>query len=114
MAENAGLFATWLDQDMFERRGVSIARAGLPVDELPRKTGTDVFLELGGRLLVKYIVRDDVGRFRGGATGRRWLTPTAYSSSEAVAWLALPAPHRAREYALFLDPRQLSVIYGPQ
>ena len=95
-------------------RGISIAEAGLPVTALPRKTGRQVFDELGGRLLVKYLTRRQVGRFRGGASGTHWLTPTAYSPSEACVMLLTPAPDEPREYALLLDPRRIEFIYGPQ
>lgn len=35
------------------------------------------------------------------------------SATEAIAWLALPTPTR-RDYVLYLDPRHLLGIRGPQ
>jgi hypothetical protein len=114
MADTSALLATWLDHERLTRRGVHIAPAGLTIEQLPLRTGREVFSELGGGLLVKYILSDDIGRFRNGHPGRHWLTPTAYSPTEAVVWLALPSPNRPRGYALLLDPREIPVIYGPQ
>lgn len=116
MVDTASVLATWLDGEMFNRRtpSVPIAPAGLHVSDLPRKTGLEVFDETGGRLLAKYIIPYDIGRYRGGASGQHWLTLTAYSPSEAAIWLALPSPNVPREYALLLDPRRIPTVYGPQ
>src|SRR5437879_332725 len=100
MADTCSLIAGWLDWLMLDQRGVSIAPAGMPIGTLPRKHGVQVFDGLGRRLLLRYLRRRDVGRFTGRGAGPHWLTPTAYSPSEAVSFLALPVADEPREQVL--------------
>src|SRR5947209_974646 len=114
MAETSGLIATWLDWLMLLQRGVAIADPFVPLEEIPAKTGAEVFGELGGRFLLRYLTAQQVHRFERGDAGQHFVTPTAYTSSEAISYLALPAADVARGYLLILDPRQIDIMHGPQ
>src|SRR5947209_7427329 len=114
MAERASTLATWLDWLMLLERGVAISSAGIPIERLPLKTGVEVFAELGGRFLIRYLVPAQVGRFSQGDPGRHYTTPTAYTPTEALALLAPPGSTEPRAHALLLDPRRIPRIRGPQ
>src|SRR5262249_270308 len=106
---------TLLDWELIEvTHRVTISPPALPVEALPRKTGLDVSVELGGRYLLRYLLRDQVGRYANGSTARHYVTPTPYAPQETPAYLALPEPARPREYVMLLDPRQIHYIWGPQ
>ena len=46
-------------------------------------------------------------------TPPQFVTPTPYSPTEVISWLALPTTAR-REFALFLNATQLSDVRGPR
>ena len=98
---------------MLVQRGVAIAPASASLTALPRKTGKQVSRELGGRLLLRYVLATQVRSFTSGSTVRHWVTPTAYTPSEAVTYLALPDPDLNRPYVLVLDPMRIQLIWGP-
>ena len=107
--------ATVLDQEMLETiRKVSIADRSTPDAALPIKTGTDVATELGGRYLLRYVLKDQVGTFMDGSTRSHWVTPTPYTSRDATAFLALPAPNRLRRFVMVLNPAEIPRILGPR
>lgn len=114
MPNTSSLLATRLDYQMLRERGVTVQPPHLAVDSLPRKSGADVFDELGGRLLIRYLVSAQVGRFGEGDAGQHYTSPTPYTPSQAVSWRALPAVRRRRLYALLPDPRLIDEIRGPQ
>lgn len=107
--------ATVLDQEMLEvARNVAIAPRPTPDAQLPRKTGSQVSAELGGRYLLRYLLPQQVGTYRRGSTQRHWATPTPYAPEETVSWLALPSPTQARLFVLLLDPAKIDDIWGPR
>lgn len=110
----AGLLATNLDWYMLENRGTPISSGVTPDEEFPVKSGEEVFEELGGRFLLRYLLPshtrvslEDMGK-------KHWVTPTPYSPEETIEMLALPAPTRPREYVLVLDPRKIDEVQGPR
>jgi hypothetical protein len=111
----SSLLATLLDQEMLENRGtVSILPAPTPDAMVPAKNGNDVFEELGGRFLLRYVVPAQLAVFGSGSRGVHWVTPTPYQPEETISWLALPALSEPRRHALILDPREIEVICGPR
>ena len=107
--------ATWLDWEVIEvsHKG-RIYPSALPIDQLPLRTGSEVFNELGGRWLLRYVAEHQLGRFGSGSRDMHYTTPTPYAPSETVSYLALPLPHVPRSYVLALDPREIEHIRGPQ
>jgi hypothetical protein len=102
-----------LDQEQIEQ-GTVIASRAQAVEAMPDRSGEDVALELGGRLLVRYLVDSQVNEFLNGSEDRdHWVTPTPIAPENAVAWLALFAPLLARRHALVLNPEEIDVIRGP-
>lgn len=111
----ASLLATTLDQEMLEiARSVLIANRTIADKALEIKTGGQVASELGGRYLIRYVMRRQVGTFMNGTTSPQFVTPTPYASNDLVSWLALPAPLEPRPFALLLDPSRLGLIQGPR
>lgn len=106
--------ATYLDEEMLARKGVLIADRLTPDDSLPRKPGTEVAEELGGRFLLRYMARDQVGRFGSGSNLKHYVTPTPYSPEETVACLSLPQPITPRTHIALLDPINIEHISGPR
>jgi hypothetical protein len=105
--------ATMLDQEQIERSN-SIAARPQSVEMMPDRSGTDVAQELGGRLLVRYLVPAQTAEFTNGSTDRdHWVTPTAIAPENVISWLALYAPRVKREHALILDPVEIEVVRGP-
>ncbi len=105
--------ATLLDQEHIER-SAAIAPRGQDVKAMPDRPGNEVSLELGGRLLVRYLTDSQVTEFLSGSTGRaHWTTPTPIAPEAVVPWLALYAPTVARRHALILEPAKIPVIRGP-
>src|SRR5215218_248943 len=96
------------------RHGVTIASVTVAADQLPKKTGAVVAEELGGRYLLRYLLRQQVGQYVNGSRESHFVTPTAYRANETVRYLALPAPRQARAFVLTLDPLQVEHIWGPQ
>jgi hypothetical protein len=114
VASTSGFLATRLDALMLEHRAVHPERPGLDVELLPLKSGREVFNELGGRCLIRYLADHQVGRFVNGDSGRHYTSPTIYPAAELNRWLLLPTPRDRRSYVLVLDPRQVPAIRGPQ
>jgi hypothetical protein len=105
--------ATLLDQEQIERQS-AIAPRPQAVEALPDRTGQEVAKELGGRLLMRYLVPSQTTEFKDGSTNREhWVTPTAISPEHVVSWLALFAPRVKREHALLLDPAKIETVRGP-
>ncbi len=113
-ASGAARLATILDQEMLEGRGVEIASRITPDARLPQKSGAEVFAELGGRFLVRYLLKESLSSASQGTAKMTYVTPTPYSPSDAVELLMLPAEDRQREHAMLLDPRNISVVLGPR
>jgi hypothetical protein len=111
---SAGLLARTLDQEMLERAGVSIHSAITPDVALPIRRGDEVSLELGGRLLVRYMLRRQLGLFAGGSSDKHYVTPTPLSQSDAPSFLALPVVAERRSFAMLVDPREIDEIQGPR
>ena len=56
--------ATWLDWEMLEvSHATPIYGAMVPIAELPAKSGRDVFAELGGRYLLRYVPEHQLDLF---------------------------------------------------
>jgi hypothetical protein len=110
----AGLLATNLDWHMLDQRGTMIVAGTTPDDEVPSKNGREVFAELGGRFLLRYLLPSQTAIFSAGAETKQFTTPTPYSPEETVAMLALPSPRESREYVLILDPRKIEEVRGPR
>jgi hypothetical protein len=93
-----------------------------PDTALPFRTGRSVSVELGGRLLVRYLrLRDVVAPSAaqgspklGGLFRPAWVTPTPFSPREAIAALALPFPRESRTHAVLLNPALIPLIQGPR
>lgn len=110
----AGGLAVTLDREMLEARGIAIAPSHTATSALPVKPGSAVATELGGRLLVRYLIGRQVGAFAGGSTQEHFVTPTPLASTELNAVLALPAVRQKRSFALLLDPAQIGEVRGPR
>lgn len=110
-----GWLATLLDSEMLQvQRGVQIQPATTPLNQLARKTGLQVAAEVGGRYLLRYLLRKQVGKFLGGSQAQHYVTPTPYSPDETTYFLALPRPTGRRRYVLLLDPARIPQVWGPR
>ena len=109
--------STVLDQEMLEVvRRVRIAPRTVSYQILLvswQKTGRQVAGELGGRYLLRYLLRHQVGSYINGSTDRHYTTPTPYSPADTVSWLTLPSPTRKRDFVMLLDPTKIDTILGP-
>ena len=103
-----------LDQEMVEARGAAIASAVTDDSDLPIRSGADVFEEIGGRLLVRYMVFRQLGQFAGGSNSRHWVTPTPLSVEAVGPFLALPSIAEPRKYAMLINPSAVPQIQGPR
>ena len=110
----ASHIANTLDIEMLLAGGGIIHPSTTNDNDLPDRTGAQVSDELGGRYLLRYIRAAQVGTLTGGSPTPQWVTPTPYSSDEAVPWLMLPDPLVPRTHLLFLQPAQINVIRGPR
>jgi len=111
----ASWLATMLDQESLEARGVSIAGRLTSEAKLEVRSGSEVARELGGRVLLRYLLEEQVDFFTNGSISRKhWLTPTPYAPSETIAWLALWVPNRPRRHVMLLDPARIDAIKGPR
>jgi hypothetical protein len=99
---------------MLRNSGVRIAESHVIDSALPRKSGSEVAQELGGRYLLRYLSRQQIGQYARGHGGIHWVTPTPYSSRDCMTWLNLPAPDKPRTHALLLDPERIPSIAGPR
>ena len=110
--------STVLDQEMLEVvRRVRIAPRTVSYQILLvswQKTGRQVAGELGGRYLLRYLLRHQVGSYINGSTDRHYTTPTPYSPADTVSWLTLPSPTRKRDFVMLLDPTKIDTILGPR
>ena len=109
--------ALQLDFQMLTQRGVAVAPASTPDQDLIQnfaKTGHQAWDELGGRFVLRYLTRSQVGTLAGGVNRLQYVTPTPFSAEETVKWLALPSPSQPREFVLLLDPRMLATLCGPR
>lgn len=110
----AGWIATILDENMLSRKGVTILGRNTPETALPVKRGSDVAFELGGRYLLRYMLKPQVGEFCGGSSVSHWVTPTPLAPADLPAYLALPHPTGKRTHVMFLDPALIPEIHGPR
>jgi hypothetical protein len=62
-----------LDQEMIERNGGSIAPATTLDRDLPPRPGMAIADEIGGRLLIRYMLRRQLGMFLKGSTDRHFV-----------------------------------------
>jgi hypothetical protein len=112
---SASRLATTLDQEMLGAHHVVIASHTTPDSQLPLKTGRSVASELGGRLLLRYLIPSQLGAFDSGSVGRQhWVTPTPYSPQDASVWLALWNGWVLRRFVMLLDPGFIPHIKGPR
>lgn len=112
-----GGVATWLDRHMLQNRRIKVYEWFVSDDELPLKTGRKVSKELGGRLLVRYLLAEQAGGSVNGTRQRTWLTPTGLCANAVSGVLKLFVPHRPRTLAMFIDPAKLPdnlAIRGPR
>jgi hypothetical protein len=91
-----------------------IASQFTPDEMLSQRTGEQVRVEIGGRLLVRYLQTHQTESFINGSDRRHWVTPTPYSPEDTVPYLALPKPVTNRDYAMLLDPVKIDSILGPR
>lgn len=108
----AAHLATTLDIEMigFER----IASPNTPDADLIVRSGDEVWQEIGGRALIRYCTKADVGTFRSGTNRKIFTTPTPYEPDDVIKWLELPGVMTQRPFALVLDPRELVEVAGPR
>ena len=93
---------------MLHRAGTIIAAAQTPEASLQLRSGNDVSQELGGRLLVRYMLRKQVGQFASGSSVKHFVTPTPLARTDIGSVLALPnvtvprrwASHSSTHYTL--------------
>lgn len=105
--------ATRLDEEMLAVRPAVVYPSHPSLAAMPARSGPDVAAELGRRLLLRYLLRKQYRKFTTASTSPQFVTPTPYSPTEAVSWLALPTPAR-RDFVLFLNPIHLSDVRGPR
>ena len=105
--------ATRLDEEMLAHRPAIIYPSHTTLSAMPARPGPDIAAELGGRYLLRYLIRKQYRQFTTGSTALQFVTPTPYSPIEVISWLALPTPTR-REFVLFLDAMHLSDVRGPR
>lgn len=104
--------STLLDQEQIEMNGSIGPHVG-DVETMPDRSGVEVAEELGGRLLLRYLVDAQITEFLDGSEDRsHWVTPTAIAPADVIDWLALFAPHLPRKHALLLDPSKIPTIRG--
>jgi hypothetical protein len=105
------LVATNLDVEMLKW---NVSPGNTRDVDLSRKKGTDVWRELGGRYLIRYLHAGQLGIFGQGTAIPTYTTPTPYPAPEVIARLQLPAVTRARQWILVIDPRKVETILGPR
>jgi hypothetical protein len=111
--DTCSAIATRLDEEMLTLRSAYVYPSHTPLSAMPSRTGRAIAAELGGRYLLRYLVRKQYRQFLTASTSLHFATPTPYSPTEAISWLALPMTTR-RDYVLFLDPAKLSDVRGPR
>jgi hypothetical protein len=105
--------ATRLDEEMLALRPAQVYPSHTPLASMPSRAGTDIAIELGGRYLLRYLIRKQYHHFTAGSTSLHFVTPTPYSSTEVISWLALPTSTH-RDFVLFLDANHLWDVRGPR
>jgi hypothetical protein len=55
---------------------------------MPARRGLDIAPELGGRYLLRYLIRKQYRHFTTGSISLQFVTPTPYSPIEVISWLA--------------------------
>jgi len=108
----SSLIATLLDEEMLFGRAVNVFPPHTPIEAMPVRSGPAVSEELGGRYLLRYLLRDQYSLFNSGSALQHFTTPTPYSPAETVSCLALPNP-ASRDFVLFLGPAKIPAIRGP-
>jgi hypothetical protein len=103
----SGWLATELDSYMLRGK---IHSKHTPDSAMPVRAGIDVYRELQGRMLCRYIIDPHEPP----RTTPTWVSPTPLSTEELIAYLALPNPMKDREYVLLLDPSKINDIQGPR
>ena len=111
--DTCSAIATRLDEEMLALRPAHVYPSHTPCNSMPARGGSVIAAELGGRYLLRYLTRKQYRQFTSGTTSLQFVTPTPYSPTEAISWLALPTAAR-RDFALFLDPKHLSDVRGPR
>jgi hypothetical protein len=99
--------------DAFAINGL-IQPAETPQNYLRRATGRQVAQELGGRVLLRYVLPHQLGAFTSGSRRAHYVTPTPYAPTEAGRWLALPRVGDPRTHVLWLNPGGIRQIWGPR
>ena len=99
---------------MFLAQGVAVSASSIHDSKLPQKSGAEVFRELHGRPLIRYLRREDVGRYLLGDHNRHCVTPTPYTVDDMVSFLNLPDPLSDRTHCLLLNPARIPAILGPR
>jgi len=105
--------ATTLDLEQIQSRAGEIASHMVDVEDMIPRTGLKVTEELGSRYVVRYLAPNQLTKFLAGSAEPHWVTPTPYSSREAIDWLGLPFPKVKREYLLVLDLTKVQEVCGP-
>jgi hypothetical protein len=108
----AGLLATTLDEEMFAARNIRIFSSATPDKDLESKPGTKVAEEIGGRLLVRYLLTPQI--FKAHCRDRVYVTPTPYAPKDTVSFLALPSASNKRRFFMLLRPEEIDEILGPR
>ncbi len=113
---SASVLATNLDEHMLLSRSVHIFPSTTSNAELEsnRKQGKQVTEEIGGRLLLRYLLGSQTRVFGAGSADRHFVTPTPYAPEDTVPFLALPRPASKREFVILLRPEEINWILGPR
>jgi hypothetical protein len=109
-----GRLATVLDEELIAANGGVIMPGATPDGAMPLRTGAEVSAEIGGRLLVRYMLRGQLGRFLNGTTDRTFVTPTPLSVRDVGSYLALPSVLQPRKWAMLIDPKFVDQVQGPR
>ena len=110
---SCSFLSTQLDLDMLGKHRVMVASSFVADAALPC-TGVEVSRELGGRLLIRYLRRQDISRYIYGDANRHCTTPTPYSPADLISSLNLPDPTTRRTHYLLLEPSKIAEILGPR
>lgn len=111
MLGSCSRIATHLDAEMLRSRTV--------IDPIGTDTGSlrrvrDLVTELGGRLLLRYLLPEQVGELTRGTARPQCVTPTPYAPGETISWLGLPPASGPRTWVLLLDSHYLDDVRGPR
>jgi hypothetical protein len=109
----SGRIATQLDVEMLVRKGITIAHPLQAKDPMLIKRGGQVADELGGRLLLHYVIERNIRAYEDGRAEACYVTPTPLSPEETIDYLVVPGANSPREYVYYLDPARIEWIVGP-